>query len=197
MTTMKEDAPFGLEKLKRVFSGKNAPIILVIAGFIGIGLILLSDINVKPSKGSGTASVSGSLSTDAYASATEKKLTDIIGRIDGVGRVKVMVTVGSTEQNVYEQSQKNTDDTTVASQSDGSTQKQTNTGSEQTPVVMDNGSGGQSALVKTQLQPSILGVAVVCDGGGEASVQEQITNTIMSILSVSSEHISVCKMSSK
>lgn len=194
---MKDKESFGLDGIKHKLTGKNAPVILVIIGFIGIALIMLSDFAAKPAKNASSATSSGSSNTEAYAASTEKKLSEIIGKIDGVGRVKIMVTVGSSEQNVYEQSQKSTDDTTVASQSDGSTQKQSNTGNEQTPVVMDNGSGGQSALVKTQLQPTILGVAVVCDGGGDAEVQEHIIDTIMSILDVSSDHISVCKMSAK
>lgn len=182
---------------EKIFSKKGSMILLVI-GFAGIALILISDLlpSSASKNGSGTSGT-GITTTSAYAKQLESELSGIVGQIDGVGRIRVMVTVESGVQYVYEQNQKSTDDTSVTSQNDGSTQKQTNTGSEANPVIVQNNSGGQQALIKTELQPTIMGVVIVCDGGDNPVIQENITNTVMSALNVSADHISVCKLSKK
>jgi stage III sporulation protein AG len=176
---------------------KHGAALLIAAGLIGILLIFISD--AVPQRASGSAASSGrsALTQTQYADTLRSELEDMIGRISGVGRVRIMVTVGSDNQSVYEQSEKTTGDAAVTSQSDGGSEKQSSSASERSPVVLDNGSGGQSALIKTTLRPQILGIAVVCDGGDDPEVQEKITNTLVSILDITSEHISVCKMSAK
>ena len=181
----------------KIFSKKGSMILLII-GFAGIALILISDLLPSfTSKTNSSTSGTGITTTSAYAKQLESELTGIVGQIDGVGRIHVMVTVESGVQYVYEQNQKSTDDTSVTSQNDGSTQKQTNTDSEANPVIVQNNNGGQQALIKTELQPTIMGVVIVCDGGDNPVVQESITNTVMSALNVSADHISVCKLSKK
>lgn len=195
---MGESKLLNLSGLKEKIFSKKGSMILLIVGFAGIALILLSDLlPLQPNKNAGSSSTSATSNSSTYAKQLETDISQIVGKIDGVGRIHVMVTVESSAQYVYEQSEKTTNDTSVTSQSDGSTQKQTNTNSEESPVVMQNNSGGQQALIKTQLQPQILGVAIVCDGGDNPVVQENVVNTIMSILDVSSDHISICKMSKK
>jgi stage III sporulation protein AG len=195
---MGESKLLNLNSIKEKIFSKKGSMILLIIGFAGIALILISDL--LPSSASKTTSSTGGTgitTTSAYAKQLESELTGIVGRIDGVGRIHVMVTVESGVQYVYEQNQKSTDDTSVTSQNDGSTQKQTNTDSEANPVIVQNNSGGQQALIKTELQPTIMGVVIVCDGGDSPVVQENITNTVMSALNVSADHISVCKLSKK
>jgi stage III sporulation protein AG len=76
-------------------SGNKAPYILLIIGFIGIALIFLSNIFQPSSKNSGQTQTSSDTS-NAFEINTEQRLESIIGKIDGVGRVKVMVTVQSS-----------------------------------------------------------------------------------------------------
>lgn len=182
--------------IKDKLSGKKGTTILLIVGIVGIALIALTSILPSAAKKQ-ASSTSSSLSTAAYAKQLESQLSSIVGHIDGVGRVKVMVTVESGVQYVYEQNQKDTNNTTTSSSGDGNTQNQENKGSEQSTVIMDNGSGGQQPLIKTELQPAIKGVVVVCDGGDNPVVQESVVSTVMTALDIPSNHISVSKMSPK
>ena len=178
----------------KLFSKTGTTALLVI-GILGIALIALTSF--WPSSDKKTSSSSSNISTAEYAKQIESQLTNIVGHIDGVGRVQVMVTVESGVQYVYEQNQKDTNDTTTSSSNDGDMQKQENTGTEQNPVIMENSSGGQQALIKTELQPAIKGVVVVCDGGDNPVVQENVVSTVTTALDVPSNHISVSKMSPK
>jgi stage III sporulation protein AG len=179
----------------KIFSKKGSMVLLIV-GFVGIALILLSSF-LPSGTAKTSSSTSSTVTTTAYAKQLESDLAGLVCQIDGVGRVQVMVTVENGVQYVYEQSQKNTNDTSVNSQSDGSTQSQANNDNEQNPVIMDNGSGGQQPLIKTELQPTVMGVVIVCDGGDNPVVQESIVNAVTTALSIPANHINVCKMSKK
>lgn len=181
-----------LSGIKALFSGKKGTTILMAAGLIGIALILLSTF-WPPSAGKSSKSASSSISSDEYAARLGKQLEGIVGRIDGVGKVQVLVTVESGVQYVYEQNQKSSNDKSATSQTDGSTQTQENNDTEQNPVIVDNASGGQSPLVRTELQPAVKGVVVVCDGGDNPTVKESVTDAVMTALDLPSTRISVSK----
>lgn len=181
-------------KMKQNLTGKGTTI-LVVVGLIGILLIFLSGFLPTQASKSTSSVAQTSSNTSLYASQTEQKLKSILGRISGVGRVDVMVTVGSGVEYVYEEDQKSTADSTKSTQNDGSIQTQDNSNQELNPVVIDNGSGGQSPVVKKQIEPQITGVVVVCDGGGDPVIVEDITDTVSTALDLPANHISVSKMS--
>lgn len=188
----KKGGPFDFSGIREFFSGKKGTTILLIAGLAGMVLILLSTM-WPSSAGKSSRSSSSAISSDEYAAKLQKQLESIIGKIDGVGRVQVLVTVESGVQYVYEQNQKSASDKSSTSQTDGGTQTQENNSNEQNPVIVDNASGGQSPLVRTELQPAVKGVVVVCDGGDNATVKENVTDAIMTALDLPSTHISVSK----
>lgn len=187
---------FDFKNLGEKFHGKKATIILLIVGIAGMLLVLLSEF-IHPGFGNTqTASQSSTSSTDisTFENTTEQRLQNIISNIYGVGRVKVLVTAESGVENVYEQNNKTTTDKTQQNGGDGSVQTQDNEDTEESPTVVSNDSGGQQALVKLQRQPQILGVVVVCDGGGNPDVQENIVNTVSTALGLPTNQISVSRM---
>ena len=188
----KKGGPFDFSGIREFLSGKKGTTILLIAGLAGMVLILLSTM-WPSSAGKSSHSSSSAISSDEYAAKLQKQLESIIGKIDGVGRVQVLVTMESGVQYVYEQNQKSASDKSSTSQTDGGTQTQENNSNEQNPVIVDNASGGQSPLVRTELQPAVKGVVVVCDGGDNATVKENVTDAIMTALDLPSTHISVSK----
>ena len=58
------------------------------------------------------------------------------------------------------------------------------------------GSGGADGLVETVQTPRVLGVAVVCEGGGTAAVQNRVTALVEALTGVGANHITVAKMAS-
>ena len=98
--------------------------------------------------------------------------------MDGAGKTSVLVTATAGEQTIYA-----ADETQEA---DGSRQTQ--------HVLL--GSGGTQALVETVMTPRILGVAVVCEGGGSAVVQKRVIDIVQALTDVGASHITVTKMTS-
>ena len=100
--------------------------------------------------------------------------------MEGVGKVKVMITVSDTGETVVEKDIR----TTI----DSETQ-------EETVFVEDN--TGSYPYVGKKIMPSIEGIVVVAEGGGNATVAANISNAAMALFPVEAHKIIVVKMSSK
>lgn len=181
--------------LQEKLQSKKAAVILVLIAFAGIILILLSEWVHFGSSGSKQTVQSDDI--QAYENETGQRLETIIGRISGVGRVQVLVTAESGVENVYEQDSKSQTDSSRQQSGDGSVQTQASGTNEQNPTVVENSGGGQQALLRVQKQPEVLGVVVVCDGGGSADVQESVVNAVTVALGITSNQVSVNPMRAK
>ena len=117
---------------------------------------------------------------ESYISYLENRLEEVLGQMEGVGKVKVMITVSDTGETVVEKDIR----TTI----DSETQ-------EETVVVEDN--TGSYPYVGKKIMPSIEGIVVVAEGGGNATVAANISNAAMALFPVEAHKIIVVKMSSK
>lgn len=183
-----------LRSIKEKFTKKTAVLILFVIGVIGILLIFLSSF-ISPSDNTTKENTTGNEYAAAYIDKNEKRLEDIIGKINGVGRVDVLITVESGVENIYETDTKNSDKR-VENQGQDS-QTQTDTDNESSHVIIDGKSGGQEALLTKQLEPQIKGVIIVCDGGNSAEVKENIIHSVSTALGLPTNRISVNKMQAK
>ena len=178
-----------VQKIKQTLLSAKGSTILLAAGMAGIALIFLSSVWPSSSQTKSASSAASSSATSDYAAQLEQNLRGIVGSIAGVGRVRVMVTLESGVQYVYEQNQKTT-------QSSASTASQTQqaTGTEESTVLAQTASGGQQALIQTERQPQVRVVVMVCDGGNDPAVQEQVLEAVSTALGVSVSAISISPM---
>lgn len=171
------------EKLSLMFKKDKRIVILVVLGVIAIALIVLSELlpaKVDTKQEQETVTTN----TQTVEVDTEKRLSDIISQIDGAGKVKVMVTLDTSQE--YEYAKNSTDDI----KKDG---ENTDSKYEREYVLVDTSNGEECVLVKST-EPKIRGVIVVCDGGDIQSVKNNITNAVASALGVSTNNITVLKM---
>ncbi len=167
------------EKIEEMLKSKQLKTkMLVIIGVIGILLILVSEIDFNPSKANENISSSDYVS---YVNNLDKELTEIISNIDGVGTCKVMITLKNTSESVYA---KNSDISSADSSS-----------SQNDEYVIYNGTNGDSPLLLKENFPVIEGVAIVCSGGDNVKIQEQIKKCVSALFNISSNRISVSKIS--
>lgn len=186
---------FDFKKTKGALLSAKGSSILLLLGIVGILLICLSQFWPSSSSKSSSASSASKTTATDYAQQLENSLRGIIGNIQGVGRVQVMVTLQSGVQYEYEQNQKTTSSRTATTGDNAQTQENTNT--EQDTVLADNGSGSQQPLIKTEMQPSVKGVVIVCDGGNDPSVQDEVLQTVMTALNLPATSISISPMAPK
>lgn len=156
--------------------------IILIVGFILIALIFISEI--FPDNVDKTESKSKEDSTIDYCTYLEEKVTDIVQSIDGAGETRVMITLLETTEYVYATNDKNVRKNN--NENDDST-------SENDYVIIENNNADTGLLIKT-IEPKIRGVAVVCEGGDNVKVQNQIYSAVGAVLNVSTSRISISKL---
>ena len=173
--------------------------IVVVAGIAGIFLIVISGsfkgCSSQPAAASSSSSSSlGTvISAEEYEKVLENKLTGIISEISGAGNVRVMVTLEQTTKDVYATEEKRNDQETDDSMASG-TGKQAKSNSDETNyLVVKDENGTERAVRITEIQPLVKGVVVVCDGGSDPKVQEDITTAVTTALNITSVRVCVIK----
>ena len=56
--------------------------------------------------------------------------------------------------------------------------------------------GERQGLLVKEIQPTVRGVVIVCEGGDDPAVQEQITDAVTTALNISTKRVSISKLSS-
>ena len=124
-----------------------------------------------------------SVNTNEYKNEIQSELKKILCEIQGVGEVKVMVTIeGSTEYVFAEELNTKQEQATDSYSSDYQNKF----------IIVDNGST-KEALVKKILKPKVSGVIVVCEGGNNPTVSEKIYRAVSAVLDIPSNKICVAK----
>ena len=179
---------FDFAKLIEKLSQKGGKNIFLVVGIVGIMLVAAGDFDFGTEQNNKTQGQS----TDEYRQQMEKEITLLLREIDGVGEVRVMITLESGEENVYVQQQKQSSDSNIK-QNDGDLH-QTSQSTFENEVVIISQQSGDKALVERTLQPVVQGVAVVCSGADDISVVSAVTNSVSVVLNVPTNRIYVTKM---
>lgn len=99
-----------------------------------------------------------------------QQLTEILQQVEGVGQVKVMVTVAVGETTVYRYDE------------DGDT------------VILTDADRAESGLVEQVVSPVYQGAVIVCQGADSASVRLNVIEAVSKVTGLSTDRISVLKM---
>lgn len=157
---------------------------LIVLGVIGILLLALPEFLPK-----GQAEKTAVNTAQAFVEDTEKRLGAILSGIEGAGECRIMITLENGVEYVYATEQKSgsdrqEDENKVVERDD----------SEQTVIVVETENGREGLLV-TEIQPTVKGVVVVCEGGDDAAVRERIISAVTVALNISSKRVCVTKLS--
>ena len=183
------------EKLDAVFKGKHSRTLLFV-GIAGMALIFLSTVIQTGGSNKPNPSVgAGQLTSQEYVAQLEDRLTGIVGSIEGVGRCQVMVTAESGVEYVYAVEETQNVNRTNSYNGDEVARETQQENTEQKYIVVDAGNGKKEALVKTERQPAIQGVVIVCEGAGSMVVQERVTQVVTTALGIPYNKVCVTKIS--
>ncbi|MCR4643897.1 MAG: hypothetical protein K5695_00605 [Oscillospiraceae bacterium] len=133
---------------------------IVIAGILGMVCILGSSFLPEKQE---PAAAPEDASQAAYREELESQLTGMLGDMAGVGRVRVLVTLGGSEEYRYAQAGERT---VSGDQVHSSTSYVTVGGSAKEP------------LLESVSHPAITGVVVACEGGGGDRVREAVYQAV-------------------
>lgn len=161
------------DKLLSVFTKYRYALIILI-----VGLVFL----LLPGKKSESTPITSAQVTHSEPNTIElTALSNILSAIDGAGEVKVLLSISSGEQTIYQ-----TDSDRSESGDSGSTRIET--------VLVSDSQRQQTGLVQQVNPPVYLGAIVVCQGGDNAAVRLAITQAISKITGLGADNICVLKM---
>ena len=193
----KERANLMMEKLKdsafvkMLKSGDKKVKIIMLLGILGILLIFLSQVFSSPKpKENQTVEAGETVTTAEYRKMLEQDLAAFISQIEGAGETKVMVTLKGTGETVYLKEQK----TDVNQQGETGAESFSEHRSVSESYVVTDGKDGRNTVVKSQLEPEIKGVVVVCAGGDSPVVQSRILDAVTTALDLSSVRVYISKL---
>lgn len=110
----------------------------------------------------------------------EQRLETILSSMNGVGRVKVMITFESTSE-------------LIIATEDESNESGNSSSSGSRPATL-SGSGGESPIILTQINPKIRGVVVIAEGASSISVKMDILAAASTVLGVKENCVEVFEM---
>lgn len=129
----------------------------------------------------------------SYERYLEQKTEEALQCVEGVGNVKVMITLKSSEENVVEKDQQSDGQSVEEEDSQGGKRMTKETSSDKTSIYEQKSDGTQVPYVSKKLSPEVEGVIVIADGGDNAVVVQNITGAIQALYGVEAHKIKVMK----
>lgn len=108
-------------------------------------------------------------------------LEDILSKIEGAGKVRVLLTQAEGEQTLYQ-----TDEDITTGEMSSDVRRET--------VIITDGSRGEAGLIRQVNPPIYLGAIILCQGADSAKVRLDIVEAVSSVTALSSDNITVLKM---
>ncbi|MBO4897763.1 MAG: hypothetical protein J5590_05650 [Clostridia bacterium] len=158
-------------RLNDIFKGKNKNI-TVIYVIVIIGVLFLCIGSFTPQKSAPKSGDTANINENL-----EKRISDILSKISGVGDVHVMITYKSSAMKATAKNK------TLETSGDISKLSEEN-------VILGSGSSSSPFIIREDM-PKIQGVVVVAEGAENAAVKKEITDAVRALTGASAANIGV------
>ena len=169
--------------------GKNQIFILFLSGVLLMIIAMpakendsMEEINKTEIKG--TSSIE-------YVQYLEHELEQMLSQMEGTGAVSCMVTLSQSAEQVIEKDKEVSDDIVTESDSQGGTRTTNQTSRSEETIYSEKENG--SPYVSKEISPKVEGVLVLADGGDNAVVVKNITESIQALFGIESHKIRIVK----
>lgn len=204
-----------IEKIKAMAKDKNNLLVLVLAGVLLMVIALPVDSGKKKEKDSENGSsaseninnnsylyageentgVQGQLymeSAEEYTAVMERKVEELLGQMEGAGRVKVIITLRSSSEKVVEKDAPVSRTETTEADSGGGTRTVNSVETGESTVYTSEGGYSEPYVIKT-ISPQVEGVVVLAEGAGSGSVSKNISDVIQVLFGIDAHQVKVIK----
>ena len=125
--------------------------------------------------------------------AMEQALADTLAQVDGVGAVRVALTLESTNRKIVEKDVPDSQSSETRTSGD-ETSENSSFSQEESTVYERDGSGAETPYVVSEEYPAVRGVLIVAEGGDNPVVVQEIQEAVMALFGVDAHKIKVMKM---
>ena len=201
------------ERIKKLFSRENL-VVLVLLGILLFIIALPSGnsgrktgdtapgegdlINLPESDSDGVRNIQAVEEAEVlnYAADMERRLTEVLGEMAEVGKVRVMITLKSSSELVVEKEMPVSRSMTTETDAQGGS-RTVNTSQVGDSVVYSTEGGSSTPYVVKTFVPEVEGVLVVAEGAGSGTVNRTVTEIVQALFSVEAHKVKVVKMETK
>lgn len=178
--------PGWMERLRQKKWKKTDFLVLALVG------VLILVISLPTGSGAGSRQQQNSQEVEAATGRedVESKLEKILGKIEGAGKVEVMITYEDEGTSVVEKDESTTKENSTEISADSVTGTKSQV-QRQEETVFD---GEDQPFVVRELKPKIEGILVVAEGGDNAVVKQNISDAVMALFGVELHKIKIVKM---
>ena len=112
---------------------------------------------------------------------TERRMAEILSKVEGAGEVDVMLTYRQTEEKTIAHNE--------TREESGETLRM-----EQTAILLEDGDGATQPLVLTEMSPVVEGVVIAAQGADSPGVAAALNRAAQALLDVPAHKVAVLKM---
>ena len=168
-------------------------LIIMLGNYLNLGSkvstpTLVQDIVNSPQIDESSSNQDSPFST--IETTLEQRTKDILEKMIGVGKVNVLITVESTEEQIIEQNKNESKSITQETDKNGGIREITTTTNDGQVVFLETG-GKQEPVITKVINPRIRGVLIVAEGAEDATVRKLIIQAVEKGLNVHQSKISV------
>lgn len=196
------------EKIKNIFSkqeGNNKKKIENIVVFIIILIVTIVAINYiwnGEKKNQSTDKVPQTeeknevvqVNSEITPDESEKKLANILSNIQGVGKVKVLLTYSETSTYVPVYNENSKQSNTTETDSSGGSRTIAEIDSQKEIIYKEDSSGNKEPVTKSIISPKIEGAIITAEGADNAEVKTNIIKAVEAATGLATHKIQVFKM---
>ncbi len=156
-----------------------------------------SKVNTTTTKTNQTSVGNASSDNSKYIEWTENRLADTLSQVDGIGQIKVMITLKeSSEKIALKDAPYSQDNSSENDGSDGSRISSSETKEDKT-VMISVGSGESTPYIIKEIEPEVEGVLVLAEGATNSEIITEIVDAVQVLFDVPAHKIKVMKMESR
>lgn len=170
-------------------------ILILIITVIAINTILSDDTKDKESKSSNTITNSTVAETgQSNTSSLEDRLKSILSKIDGVGKVDVLISYSESSQ-IVPMFNENIKETSTEEQDESGGKRVITENDVQKDVIYQEDNGQKTPITQKTIMPKIEGTIITAEGASDINVKENIIQAVSAATGLASHKIQVFEMS--
>ena len=134
-----------------------------------------------------------SLASEKTETNLTNDLEEILSNINGVGKVKVMITYAETSKTIPVYNEESSEENTEETDCEGGTRKVTQTDTRK-EVIYEETDNGSSIITQSIVSPTIEGAIITAEGASDATVKTNIIQAVGAVTGLATHKIQVFEM---
>lgn len=131
---------------------------------------------------------------DTYVDLLEEKLEKILLKVEGVGKVEVMITLKSSKELILNKDQPYSINETTEEDGEGGQRNSNESNYDEKTVLSNETDGTTKPFVVKENEPEISGILIIAEGGDIPETKINLTNVAEVLFNVPAHKIKVMKM---